>query len=402
MLNRCRFPIVLAFSALFASFACKKSNPAPDAPRTPPARDGVGAPPARPVAGGDIVIGEFGSMTGATATFGEMTHRGIELAIEEVNAAGGVLGRKVRVLLEDDQSETPQAVSAVKKLIHQDKVVAVLGEVASKRSIAAAPIAQRAKVPMVSPSSTNPELTEKGDYIFRVCFIDPFQGTVMAKFARNTLKFDKIAVLRDVKNDYSVGLANFFTEQFKALGGTVTLDKSYSEGDKDFNAQLTAIKATAPQGIFVPGYYTDVAIVAQQAKKLGLSVPLLGGDGWDSEKLWEIGGESLEGSYFSNHYSKDDQSPRVQKFVTAFKTKYQKPPDGLAAMGYDAAKVLVDAMTRAGATDGKKVRDALAKTTKYAGVTGDITINEKRDAVKPAVVLKVTKGQFQYVETIQP
>jgi branched-chain amino acid transport system substrate-binding protein len=375
--------ILLALSlALGASGACKKN--------------GANA------AGNEILVGEFGSMTGSTATFGEMTHKGIELAVAEANAAGGVLGKKIRVLTEDDQSETPQAVSAVQKLIHQDKVIAILGEVASKRSIAAAPVAQRAKIPMVSPSSTNPDLTDIGDFIFRVCFIDPFQGTVMAKFARNTLKLDKVAVLRDVKNDYSVGLANYFIQKFKELGGTVPIDQSYSEGDKDFNAQLTEVKSSGSQAIFVPGYYTDVAIIAQQARKLGISAPLLGGDGWDSEKLWEIGGEALEGSYFANHYSKDDQSPRVQTYVKAFKTKFSKSPDGLAAMGYDAAKVLIDAIKRAGSIDGPKVRDALAKTVKFPGVTGDITIDAKRNAVKPAVVLKVTKGQFQYVETIQP
>jgi branched-chain amino acid transport system substrate-binding protein len=375
---------VLALAFALAAAGCKKSGAGP----------GVSA--------SEILVGEFGSMTGATATFGEMTHKGIALAMSEVNAQGGVLGKKIRVLTEDDQSETPQAVSAVQKLIHQDKVIAILGEVASKRSIAAAPVAQRARIPMVSPSSTNPELTEKGDYIFRVCFIDPFQGTVMAKFARNSLKLQNVAVLRDVKNDYSVGLANYFVSQFKELGGTIPVDLSYSEGDKDFNAQLTSIKATGAQAIFVPGYYTDVAIIAQQARKLGIDVPLLGGDGWDSEKLWEIGGGALEGSYFSNHYSKDDKSPRVQNFVRAFKAKYGKPPDGLAAMGYDAARVLVDAIKRAGSTDGPKVREALAKTVKFPGVTGDITIDAKRNAVKPAVVLKVTKGEYQYVETIQP
>lgn len=353
-------------------------------------------------AGGDIVVGEYGSLTGTTATFGISTKNGIDMAIEEVNKAGGLLGKQVRVIVEDDQGKPEEAQTVVTKLITSDKVIAVLGEVASSRTLAAAPVAQQAGIPMISPSSTNPAVTDVGDYIFRVCFIDPFQGYVMARFATNTLKVTKVAILRDIKNDYSVGLADVFTENFKQMGGTITSDQSYSEGDTDFSAQLTTIKATNPQAIFVPGYYTEVGLVARQAKSLGLNVPLLGGDGWDSPKLTEIGGPALDGSYFSNHYSVEDPSAAIQQFVAAYKAKYGETPDALAGLGYDAAKLLFDAIKRANSTDPKAVRDALAQTRSFPGATGTITLDEHRNAVKPAVVLQVKDGQLAYVETINP
>jgi branched-chain amino acid transport system substrate-binding protein len=324
------------------------------------------------------------------------------MAIEEINAAGGLLGRKVRLITEDDQSKPEEAGTVVTKLINQDGVVAVIGQVASSHSLAAAPICQNNQIPMVSPSSTNPRVTQVGDYIFRVCFIDPFQGAVMAKFAANTLKAKRVAILVDVRSDYSVGLQTFFRQQFKQLGGEVISEQSYSQGDSDFRAQLTQIKAQNPEAIYVPGYYTEVGTIARQAKELGLNVPLLGGDGWDSQKLFEIGGESVVGSYISNHYSVDDPSPAIQKFVKDYETKYKQKPDALAALGYDAAKILADAITRAGSTNGDKIRDALGATKDFQGVTGKITINADRNAVKPAVVLKVENGKFSYVETVQP
>ncbi len=352
--------------------------------------------------GNEIVIGEYGSLTGTTATFGQSTDNGIKMAFDEINTAGGVLGKKLKVLVEDDQSKPEEATTAVTKLINQNHVVAMLGEVSSSRSLAAAPVCQANAVPMVSPSSTNPRVTQIGDYIFRVCFIDPFQGAVMAKFAANTLKVKKVAILVDVRNDYSVGLQTFFRENFRQLGGQIVAEQSYSEGDSDFHAQLTQIKAVNPEAIYVPGYYTEVGTIARQARELGLTVPLLGGDGWDSPKLWEIGGTALNGCYLSNHYSVDDPSPLVQKFVGDYKTRYKAAPDALAALGYDAAKILADAMSRAGSAEGAKVRDALAATKDFAGVTGKITINKDRNAIKPAVVLKVENGKFVFVETVTP
>ena len=353
-------------------------------------------------AGDEIRIGEYSSLTGTTATFGQSTDHGIRMAIDEINAAGGVLGRKIRVFVEDDQSKPEEAATAVTKLINQNHVVAMLGEVSSSRSLAAAPICQANGVPMVSPSSTNPRVTQIGDYIFRVCFTDPFQGAVMAKFAADTLKLKKVAILVDVRNDYSVGLQTFFREHLKQLGGQVVSEQSYSEGDSDFHAQLTQIRSTNPEAIYVPGYYTEVGTIARQARELGMTVPLLGGDGWDSPKLWEIGGEALNGCYFSNHYSTDDPSPVVQKFVNDYRARYKQVPDALAALGYDAAKIMVDAIRRAGSTDGPKVREALTATKDFQGVTGTITVNQERNAVKPAVVLKVDNGKYLLIETIKP
>jgi branched-chain amino acid transport system substrate-binding protein len=255
---------------------------------------------------------------------------------------------------------------------------------------------------MVTPSSTNPKVTELGDYIFRVCFIDPFQGSVMAKFALDTLKAKKVAILRDIKSDYSVGLANFFTETFKKGGGAIVIDQSYSGGDMDFKSQLTSIRAKAPDAIFVPGYYTEVGLIGRQARELGIKVPMMGGDGWDSEKLTEIGGTSLNGSYFSNHYSSENQAPEVQEFIKSYKETYNAVPDALAAMGYDATRVLADAMSRAPSLSPLDVRKELAQTKDFPGVTGKITINSERNAVKPAVVLKVDNGQFKYQATVHP
>jgi branched-chain amino acid transport system substrate-binding protein len=352
--------------------------------------------------GGEILVGEYGSLTGGIATFGISTRDGSQMALDEVNGAGGVLGQKIKLLVEDDQSKPEEASTVVTKLINQNHVVAMLGHVASSHSLAAAPICQANKVPMITPSSTNPRITQVGNYIFRVCFIDPFQGAVMAKFAADTLKVKKVAQLVDVRSDYSVGLQTFFRQHFKSLGGEVVSEQSYSAGDSDFRAQLTQIKAAKPEAIYVPGYYTEVGTIARQARELGITVPLLGGDGWDSPKLWEIGGEALNGCYFSNHYSTDDPSPMVQKFVGDYRARYKQVPDALAALAYDAAKILADAIKRAGSTDGEKVRAAIAATRDFQGVTGTITINADRNAVKPAVVLKVEGGKYKLIETIKP
>jgi len=359
-------------------------------------------PSCRRSSGDEILIGEYGSLTGTTATFGQSTDHAIQMAFDEINAAGGLLGKKVKVIVEDDQSKPEEAATAVTKLINQNHVVALLGEVSSSRSLAAAPIAQANKVPMISPSSTNPRVTQVGDYIFRVCFIDPFQAEVGARIAWETLKLKRVAILSDVRNDYSVGLQTFFRQHYKQLGGEVVAEQSYSEGDSDFRAQLTQIQSASPEGIYVPGYYTEVATIARQARELGITVPLIGGDGWDSPRLWEIGGEALNGCYFSNHYSVDDPAPAVQKFVADYRKRFNQAPDAIAALAYDAARILADAMTRAGSTSGDKVRDALAATKDFQGVTGKITINSERNAVKPAVVLKIENGKFVYVDTIKP
>ena len=350
----------------------------------------------------EILIGELGSLTGTTATFGQSTHHGLELAVEETNNAGGVLGKKITLLVEDDQSKPEEAATAVTKLITRDNVKAIIGEVASSRSLAAAPICQQFQIPMVSPASTNPEVTRKGDYIFRVCYIDPFQGEILAKFLYNSLGLRKAAILKDVKNDYSMGLAEFFNETFTALGGTVVAEQAYSEGDSDFRAQLTALKAAEPEAIFVPGYYIEAALVVKQARELNMTMPLLGGDGWDSSKLLEVGGESLNNTFYSTHYSVDDTSTAVRNFVAKYRSRYQGIPDAMAALGYDAGLILFDAIRRAESVEGPAIRDALATTRDFHGVTGKITIDQYRNARKPLVIISVVDGVLKYKETIEP
>lgn len=359
--------------------------------------------PAGSGGGGDTIkVGEYASLTGSEATFGQSSHNGTQLAVDQLNAAGGVLGKKIDLITEDDQSQSGMPATVVRKLISSDGVVAVLGEVASSRSLEAAPICQEYKIPMISPASTNPKVTEVGDYIFRVCFIDPFQGTVMANFARKTLNLQRVAILKEVSSDYSLGLAKFFKEGFVADGGQIVAEEDYSHGDKDFSAQLTAIKAANPDGIFVPGYYTEVGLIVLQAKQLGINCPIFGGDGWESSSLVPIGGAALEGDYFSTHFSPDDTSPAVQDFVKAYQDRYHETPDAMAALGYDSAMILADAIKRAGSTDGDKIRDALAATKDFHGVTGVISMDADRNASKPAVILTIKNGKFQYVKTIAP
>ncbi len=364
---------------------------------------GCNKPAAGPDASADIIkVGEFASLTGSEATFGQSSHHGTQLAMDQLNAAGGVLGKKIQLLTEDNQSQAGQSATVVRKLISSDGVVAILGEVASSRSLEAAPICQQNKVPMISPSSTNPKVTETGDYIFRVCFIDPFQGTVMANFAGKRLQLKNVAILTDVKSDYSVGLTKFFKEGFLAAGGKIAVEQNYSGGDKDFNAQLTAIKAANPDGLFVPGYYTEVGLIALQAKQLNLAFPMFGGDGWESSSLVPIGGAALEGDYFSTHFSPQDTTPAVQAFAKDFLAKFHEPSDAMAALGYDSLMLLADAIKRAGTTEGTKVREALAATKDFHGATGNITIDLARNASKPAVILTITNGGFQYIETVAP
>lgn len=350
----------------------------------------------------EILVGEFGSLTGSDATFGKSTNKGIRMALDEFNDKGGIKGKKLKLITLDDQGKSEEAASVVTRLITQNKVVAILGEVASGRTKAAAPIAQSNKIPLITPSSTNPEVTKVGDYIFRTCFIDPFQGYVMAKFMIENLKLKKAAILRDVKSDYSVGLADVFAAELKKMGGEVVADVSYQAGDIDFKAQLTQIRSKNPEAVFIPGYYTEVGLIALQARQLGIKAPLLGGDGWDSSKLTEIGKDAVNGSYFSNHYTTESTEPAVTEFIKKFKAKFNETPDGLAASGYDAAVVLFQAMERAATLDSKTIRDEIAKTKDYNGVTGKITLNENRDAVKPAVVVQVQGPALKFITTIAP
>jgi len=350
-----------------------------------------------------IKIGEFASLTGKEAAFGQSSHKGTLLAIEQINAAGGLLGKQVELIYEDNRSTPGESATIAKKLITRDKVVALLGEVASGRSLEAAPIAQANRIPMISPSSTNPQVTETGDHIFRVCFTDPFQGKLLAGFAQRTLKARKVAIFSDVSAPYSVGLAQYFKEPFVASGGQISSEQKYTGGDKDFRAQLTAIKATQPDAIFVPGYYTDAGLIVAQARQLGITVPLLGGDGWEAPELIQIAGSALEGTYYSTHFSAENDDPKVQKFVADFRAKNNgETPDAMAALGYDAAMVLADAIRRAGTTADPQLRDAIAATRDFDGVTGRTTLDAQRNASKSAVMITVKEGKFRYVETIAP
>jgi branched-chain amino acid transport system substrate-binding protein len=351
--------------------------------------------------GNEILIGHYASMTGSEATFGVSTDYGIQLAVQERNAAGGVKGQQIKLITYDDQGKAQEAVVTVTRLIQQDGVAAVLGEVASSRSLAGGPVCQRLGVPMISPSSTNPDVTAVGDMVFRVCFIDPFQGLVGAKFARENLKLSRAAALYNRAQAYSSGLNENFKDAFESLGGTIVAEEAYGDGDNDFSAQLTAIREARPDFIYVPGYYTEVVNIARQARQLGLDVPLIGGDGWDSEEL-KNAGTALNKCYFSNHYSHEDTRPEVQEFVKKYQAQFGKVPDGLAALGYDAARLLFDAMDRAASLDGKDLAAAIAATRHFPGVTGKITIDAQRNAEKDAVMLEVVDGMPKYLATISP
>ncbi len=350
-----------------------------------------------------IKVGEYASLHGSEAAFGQSSHNGTLVAVEEINKAGGILGRQIELVTEDNQSKSGESATIVKKFISRDKVVAVLGEVASGRSLEAGPICQNSQIPMISPSSTNPDVTKVGDYIFRVCFIDPFQGKLLAEFAKNTLKVKKAAILSDVSAPYSMGLAQFFREAFTGAGGEVAVEQKYATKDKDFRAQLTAIKAAGVEAIFVPGYYTEVGLIVAQARQLGIPVPIFGGDGWEAPELIQIaGGKALENTFYSTHFSPENQDPVAQKFVKAYQAKFGQTPDAMAALGYDSAVVLFDAIKRAGTTEPAKLRDAIAATRDFPCVTGKTTLDANRNASKSAVIITVQDGKFKYLQTVEP
>lgn len=350
----------------------------------------------------EILLGSYSSNTGATATFGQFQLRGTEMAIEEINAAGGIKGKKIKHINYDNKSDNDETLAVVNRLISQDNVVAILGEATSGRSKIGGQVAQQHKVPMLTSSATNPEVTKIGNYIFRACFIDPFQGTVMAKFMTENLKLKKAAILRDTKNDYSVGLSDIFAEKLKAAGGEIIVDIAYQEGDIDFKSQLTAIKAKNVEAIFVPGYYNEVALIAKQAKELGMKQPLLGGDGWSSPKLYEIAKDAINGNYFSNHYTTESKDPKTINFVKAFKAKYNEDADVMAALAYDAVYLMAEAIKNTKEITSDNIRDELAKIKDFHGVTGKMSMNENRDAVKSAVVVQVQGPEYKFVTSVDP
>ncbi len=350
----------------------------------------------------EILIGSYSSNTGATATFGVYQLRGTEMAIEEINAKGGINGKKIKHINYDNKSNSDETLAVVNRLISQDKVVAILGEATSGRSKIGAQVAQQNKVPMLSSSATNPDVTKTGNYIFRACFIDPFQGMVMAKFMTENLKLKRAAIMRDIKNDYSVGLSDIFAEKLKGMGGEIVTDISYQEGDIDFKSQLTSIKAKNVDAIFIPGYYNEVALVAKQAKELGMTQPLLGGDGWSSPKLHEIAKTAIDGSYFSNHYTTESTDPKTVDFVKAFKAKYNEVPDVMAALAYDAAYMMAEAISKTKEITSENIRDELSKIKDFHGVTGKMSMDANRDAVKSAVVVQVQGDQYKFITSVNP
>ena len=349
-----------------------------------------------------IKIGFFGDLSGPTFNFGQSAKNGMLMAVDQINQAGGIDGRQIDVVIEDDYGSPERAAELTGKLITQDRVVAIVAGGTSGNSRAAAPKAQASHVPMISPSSTDPAVTQVGDYIFRACFVDAFQGQVMAKFATQTLNAKKAAILFDFNSPYGRGLTEYFELNFAKLGGQIVAKQSYMQGDVDFKGQLSTIQSNEPDVIYIPGYYGDVAVIAKQARAVGLKQPLLGGDGWDAPELWQLSGDALNVSHITTHYSVDDPSPAIQTFVTDYKLRYGNLiPDAHAALAYDAARVLFAAIEKAG-PDSQKIRNAMAETKNFPGVTGVISIDADRNAVKPAVVLKLQDGQYIYQETIQP
>lgn len=342
------------------------------------------------------------SMTGRDASFGEASLNGARMAVDEINAADGVLGRSLELKVEDNRSLAGESATAVKKLVSRDGVCALIGECSSARTLEAAPVAQAAGVALVSPASTSPRVTQAGDCIFRVCFVDPFQGKVIATFARQRLGLRRAAVLVDPSAPYSVGLAEFFQKTFVALGGEVVAVQRYSSAENDFRAQLTAIRAAAPDALFLPGYYVAAGLVAKQAKELGLGAVLLGGDGFEAPQLLDIGGDALNGAYYSTHFASENPDPRSKAFVRSYRERYGSIPNGLSALTYDAVRLVADAIGRAGSTNRDAVKRAIAATRDFPGVTGKTSLNAQRDADKEAAIIGVRSGSLVFVETFRP
>jgi len=354
-----------------------------------------------------VNLGGIFSMTGGSATFGASSKNGVGMAVEEFNAAGGAMVGGVKTTInyinEDDTGSPEVGASAAQKLINQDKVIGIIGPNMSKVALAFAPIAQAASVPEVASTATNEKVTLVGDYIFRACFIDPFQGTVMANYVWNTLKVKTAAVLYDNGNDYNKGLAEYFKAGFEKNGGKVVASEAFTDEDKtvDYNAQLTKIKAAKPAFLYLPNYYGSTALILKQARGMGLNVPAGGGDGCDSPDLVKIGGAAVEGFVFSAHFSKDDPAPKVQAFLAAYTAKYGEVPDQHAPLAYDAAGLLLDAFKTAGSIKGSDIKGAM-KNTSFVGIAGVYKFDENRDPIKAAFILQIKNGQQTYLTTVNP
>ncbi|MBM3313454.1 ABC transporter substrate-binding protein [candidate division WOR-3 bacterium] len=354
-----------------------------------------------------IKVGLIVPLTGDVKTFGESARNGALLAIEEANAAGGINGKRIQVVATDDKNDPTETGNAGAKLIDLDRVVAVIGSVSSKCSAPLSDKCQSAKIPMITPTSTNPKVTvgedgKRKDYVFRACFIDPFQGTVGAKFAAESLRAKTAAVMYDVGNDYSKGLADYFKAAFEQSGAKVTAFESYAKDDVDFSALLTKVKQSNPDVLFIPDYYNKVGLIAKQARQLGVKSVLVGGDGWDSPDMAKIAGDAIVGGYFTNHYSPDDPRPEVQEWVAKYQAKYGQKPDALATLGYDGALLLLQALRNAPNAKPEEIKNALAATKDFPCVSGSITFDEWGNPIKSAAVLQYTTEGQKYVTTVRP
>lgn len=356
----------------------------------------------------EIRIGANFGLTGGIATYGNSSKNAVEMAIKEINANGGILGKQLVVVFADNRNEAAESAAAATKLITRDKVVAVLGPIASSNVLAASQIHMDNKVPLLTATATSPKVTvdEAGkvkDYIFRACFTDSFQGTVMANFTTKSLRAKTAAIMVDNSSDYSKGLTQVFKDSFVKAGGTIIAEEAFQKKDQDFRATLTKIKARNPDVIFIPAYYEEAGKIVKQARELGFNGTMLGTDGWDSPKMVEIAGAvALNGTYFSNHYSPDDTSASVQKFVEAYKAAYGQTPDALAALAYDAAYMLADAIKRAGSAEPAKIKEALASTKDLQVVTGTLNLDEQHNSVKSAVIIEYKDGRQEFKETVNP
>lgn len=339
-----------------------------------------------------IKIGTVGPLSGNAATYGQSTKHGVEIAVDEVNKAGGISGTQVELVPEDSRGDQTEAANATRKLVEQDKVVAIVGAVLSSETLSGGPIANDAKVPMISSSSTAPGIPDIGPYIFRNCISDNVQAAQLAEYAVQELKVKRFAVMF-TNNDYGMALRDGFTAKAKELGEVVAVE-AYTDGDANFSAQLTKIKAQNPDALYIGGYYTEAAKIAQQAKEMGLKVQLLGADGFYSSKLTELGGDAVEGAVFTAGFYSGDTSPAVQNFVAAYKAKFNEEPDMFAAQAYDAAKIVLEAIKKAGSTDTTKIQAALAATQDFPGITGTTSFTANGDAEKDIVILKVEQGKF--------